>query len=88
MEAEITEIETDETEKDLAEEVLAALSQDNTMPQDSWDVNDDGFLDMVYDGGSVGGSGGTWKQYYVFCWNETTGLLEEKYPEFTFWREG
>ena len=37
---------------------------------DIWDVNDDGFLDIAYDGGATSGSGGTWDQYCVFVWNE------------------
>lgn len=40
---------------------------------DVWDVNDDGFLDILYDEGAVSGSGGTWEQYRVFVWDEKSG---------------
>ena len=44
---------------------------------DIWDVNDDGFLDILYDEGAASGSGGTLERYGVFVWDDASGSYKE-----------
>lgn len=53
------------------------VNLDRESSLDIWDVNDDGFLDIVYDEGTVGGSGGSFSQYGVFVWDEQSGRYKE-----------
>ncbi|MGN0427331.1 MAG: hypothetical protein ACI4F0_05990 [Agathobacter sp.] len=56
------------------------VNLDRKSSLDIWDVNDDGFLDIVYDEGTVGGSGGSFSQYGVFVWDEQS----KRYREYVF----